>query len=233
MACFPSGNYCNAATFPSGSCSKSEALPTCKKCPEKCATCLPNGGDCRSCQEGTFLTNGSCSSLSNCKGYFDQGSLKQPVTKYGDLGLKLMLADGRSTTAGVCLLDEDKERVYEVFPCTALLPEGERSCTPASTASAANTCSDAGYMLFTFRNARHYALMVQAYGLVNMQRYSVRNLFLETRKEDLRHSAISPSISKVLPASPTLKSYLLVLLSSPTFESILSQRGFALLSSPR
>eukprot|EP00729_Bicosta_minor_P002372 gene2372-19193_t len=46
MACFPSGNYCNAATFPSGSCSKSEALPTCKKCPEKCATCLPNGGDC-------------------------------------------------------------------------------------------------------------------------------------------------------------------------------------------
>ena len=81
--------------------------------------------------------------------------------------------EGRSTTKGVCLLDGDEGRVYEVFPCTALLTDGgERGCKPATTATAANTCSDAGYMLFTFRNAKHYALMVEAYGLTNFYRYS-------------------------------------------------------------
>ena len=171
MACFPSGNYCDASTFPAGTCSQSDSFPTCKKCPDSCATCLPNGGACTSCKKDFFLVKGGeCGKNSNCKGYAEQGLLKQPVTKYRDIDLELALAGGRNTEQGVCLLDDD-DRVYEVSPCTALLSDGQTACKQVSTAIEANTCSDAGYMLFTFRNQKHYALMVKAYGLSDFYRY--------------------------------------------------------------
>lgn len=145
LACFPSGNYCDSATFPAASCTEPDSFPSCKKCPDECTTCLPNGLGCTSCKEGFTFVNGACMKSTNCKGYADAGALAQPVSDYDSLGLPLKLSDGRETKFGKCLLDENR-KVYEVFPCTALLKDGQRSCTATSSQTDANTCSDAGYM---------------------------------------------------------------------------------------
>jgi hypothetical protein len=113
LACFPSENYCDGTTFPAASCAKSDAIPSCKKCPDACATCLPNGLGCTSCKTDFFLVNGACVAPSNCKGYADAGALAQPISDYETLGVPLELSDGRQTKLGKCLLDSDR-KVYEV-----------------------------------------------------------------------------------------------------------------------
>eukprot|EP00039_Didymoeca_costata_P028227 m.20389 g.20389 ORF g.20389 m.20389 type:complete len:468 (+) comp6834_c0_seq1:42-1445(+) len=161
ISCFPSGHYCDAAGFPTTDCTKSIDMPKCQPCPAGCKLC-ESSTKCIECDDKRdgkelFLLNGKCVSESPCSDYDKAKALVPGVTR----GVPIALKNGKSTTRGVCLMDDDSN-VYEAFPCYDLLNPGQR-CTPTSMGNQENTCSEKGYMLLSFRNQKHYKLMYQAY----------------------------------------------------------------------
>eukprot|EP00040_Diaphanoeca_grandis_P041001 m.262369 g.262369 ORF g.262369 m.262369 type:complete len:477 (+) comp45375_c0_seq1:162-1592(+) len=168
ITCFPSGLYCDSADFPSATCTKQVELPTCKACPKGCSACLPNDGGCTACDKGSdlFILQGKCVKDADCEGYHNGGALQPGVNR----NFPIVLKNNKTSTAGVCLVDDD-DKVYEAIFCNELLNPGQ-SCIATSLSNQINTCTQNGYTLMSFRNKNHYKLMYKAFGaaMVNIVR---------------------------------------------------------------